>query len=69
NPVSKILTLELPVFQGENEVVVYDVTGKKMVEFWTLEGRLEVDMSGFGKGVYLVRVRNDEEVGVFRVVR
>ena len=70
NPVSNILTLELPTIQGESEVVVYDLAGKKVVEFFgVVEDRLEVDMSGFGSGVYLVSMKSREGVGVFRVVR
>ncbi|MEZ4887810.1 MAG: glycosyl hydrolase [Chitinophagales bacterium] len=66
NPVRHTLTLELPAVQGESEVVVYDLTGKKVAEFVALTERFEVDMSGFESGVYFFRVRNDEG---FRVVR
>ncbi|MGB0930824.1 MAG: Ig-like domain-containing protein, partial [Chitinophagales bacterium] len=41
NPVRHTLTLELPATEGENEVVVYDLAGKKVAEFFgVLEGKL-----------------------------
>lgn len=57
NPASSVVT-----FSGNNKevshILVFDLTGKKVEELYTLNGTAKLDVSNYKKGVYLYRVTN-----------
>ncbi|MEL6670559.1 MAG: glycosyl hydrolase [Bacteroidota bacterium] len=67
NPVSDVLTLELPF--GDNQVQVYDLQGKILDSFSTRSQQMEYDMSPYASGAYLFRVWNGGKMKMFKVMR
>ena len=67
NPVTDLLTLELPA--GLNEVVVYDLTGKMISRVKVLNESFRYDMSQFASGLYIFEIRNEDNVKAFKVVK
>lgn len=67
NPTEGRFQLEVPAGEVFN-VEVMDVTGKRVHHARTTGVRTDMDMSSFGKGVYMVRVSNDTHATVKRVV-
>ena len=72
NPTQGKLNLEFNIASGENySLKVMDMTGR-LVQ--TMNGRasigenlIELDMSGFAKGLYQLSIDNGEEIQVVRV--
>ncbi len=67
NPVSAVLTVELP--QGEAWVEVYNSAGQLVATAVKAENLLNIDMSDYAKGVYFVRVKQDNRLSQFKVLR
>lgn len=67
NPVSDFLKLKLP--QGENQIMVYDLTGHIMESTIVFEENHSFDMRNYQKGIYLFKVLNEGRVSVFKVVK
>jgi hypothetical protein len=41
-------------------ITVSDITGKKQIEIESAKGNIEIDLSGYSNGVYLLEFRNSE---------
>ena len=54
NPTSGMVTVEANIADGE--VIVFDVTGRQMVAASLADGRAELDLSAFAKGIYMARI-------------
>ena len=62
NPVDgEVLNIEL---KGENitEVAVYDVMGKLVLEQSTTKENLQLNLKGFNKGNYLLRIKSEDNI-------
>ena len=67
NPVTDWLQLELP--EGENHVTLFSITGQKLAE-QTVSARLHrMNFEAYPAGLYLVRVENDGQQKVIKVVK
>jgi len=65
NPVSNELQVKLIAIQGRSVVEVFDITGKKLTSTTINSSvasisNVKLDMSKHAKGIYLVRVTNNE---------
>ncbi|MEL6254594.1 MAG: glycosyl hydrolase [Bacteroidota bacterium] len=67
NPVDKVLNIELP--EGENEVKIYDVSGRQMEALKQSERLFTYDMSTYAQGIYFVQVRNGDKIANLKVVK
>lgn len=67
NPVTDILHVSLP--QGQNEIIVYSLTGQEVDRMIVREAQLDYDMSAFEAGIYLFKVRNGDRFEVFKVMK
>ena len=54
---------------NEGEVVVYDMLGKQMLTALVVEGRAEIDLSSFAKGVYVARISSDNGTSTIKLVK
>ena len=61
NPVSDLLTVELPV--GNCEVSWFDATGRLVAAEKGLGGNMTLNMEAFPAGLYLLRVRQGDKTG------
>jgi Secretion system C-terminal sorting domain/FG-GAP repeat len=65
NPTTGKITIEC---ENMERVEVVDITGKLVYEQLVLNDVLDIDISGFSKGVYFVKVSTADGVGVERIV-
>jgi hypothetical protein len=61
NPTNDKATLEVEGLTKEADVIVYDINGRKVKQYNLNAGqkKLEIDVKGFAKGVYNVKIVND----------
>ncbi|MBQ3688428.1 MAG: glycoside hydrolase family 97 catalytic domain-containing protein [Bacteroidales bacterium] len=50
NPAEDFITIE----NAENMILIFDINGKKVLEFKVVENKTEIDISGFKSGFYIV---------------
>lgn len=67
NPTHGIVTIEADVVDGE--VVVFDMMGKQVTKAALAEGRAELDLSAFAKGVYTARIIGANGATTVKVVK
>ncbi len=53
----------------DGEVVVFDLFGKQLLSTPLYEGRAELDLSDFAKGVYVARISNENGVTTVKLVK
>lgn len=66
NPVSNVLTIEGKELR---RISVYSVLGVKLYECETSNERVQIDLSAYSKGMYLVNVLSDEGVSTVKVMK
>lgn len=67
NPTSGMVVIESNVAEGE--VVVFDMMGKQVTKAALAEGRAELDLSAFAKGVYTARIIGANGATAVKVVK
>ena len=60
NPVSDVLTLQLPEAFQNAEVSIFDITGKLVLNKLLSLSQEAIDMSGFSSGMYLLNLQSNE---------
>lgn len=60
NPANDLVTLE--TVTGEKEISIYNYTGKVVYESRTSNGQVNINVSGFDAGIYVVRITFDDAV-------
>lgn len=67
DPVTDALNIELPA--GENQIVVYDLTGKQIASSVTSERLFVYNMSDLLSGMYFIAVMNGNRKAILKVVK
>ena len=67
NPTTGMVVVEANANEGQ--VVVFDMLGKQMLTATVVEGRAELDLGGFAKGVYMARISSETGTSTIKVVR
>jgi hypothetical protein len=67
NPVTSVLNLQLTA--PAKEIVVYSVEGKQVYSQNTASGNVEIDMSGFGPGIYFVKAIGQNETWTQKIMK
>lgn len=68
NPATNILNIQLPAVSSAAQVTIFDATGRQ-VYFNKLESsKTTVNVSGFSKGVYFVKIEDGNQVTTKKVV-
>ncbi|MEM6800839.1 MAG: glycosyl hydrolase [Bacteroidota bacterium] len=67
NPVTNRLTVELPI--GENEIKLYDLSGRLLDDIKVRGNDYSFDMEVYPKGIYFLRVKNANKRGILKVVK
>ena len=68
NPVKNTVTIETSV-SGESTLSVYNVSGQEMLTQQVGAGKTQLDLSGFAKGVYTIRLLTNNKVEVRKIVK
>lgn len=67
NPTSGMVVVESNVTDGE--VIVFDMMGKQVTKAMLAEGRAELDLGAFAKGVYMARIVGESATTTVKVVK
>ena len=67
NPTTGKVMVEANVNEGQ--VVVFDMLGKQMLTALVSNGRAELDLSAFAKGVYVARITSEAGTSTMKVVK
>ena len=67
NPASSSIMIEANANDGQ--VVVFDMLGKQMLTTSFVEGRAELDLSTFAKGVYVARISSETGTSTIKLVK
>jgi hypothetical protein len=68
NPAQQSFTVELPPQQNFN-LIVYDVTGRKVYQKTNAIGNVKVDCSDFNAGVYFIKAINERTVLTDKLIK
>ena len=67
NPTSDKVLVEINAVEGQ--VIIFDVLGKQMLTTSVVEGRAEIDLSTFAKGVYVARISSEAGTRTIKLVK
>ncbi|MEM8889088.1 MAG: Ig-like domain-containing protein, partial [Bacteroidota bacterium] len=67
NPVDNVLHVELP--EGENEIIIYDLSGRQLDALKKVGSLFSYNMSSFAQGIYFVKVRNGNQIARLKVIK
>jgi hypothetical protein len=65
---NKRFTIKLNNLRGESFVAIYNVIGVTVKKFKMTSNRVNVDLSEFSKGIYLVNISNNRRKLVKKIV-
>lgn len=69
NPVSDMLTVQLPIGTEKAEVSIFDYTGR-LVSLKTISSNdATIDIQSISKGIYMIRVATNSKIGVQRFIK
>ena len=69
NPVSNLLTIQLPVITEKTEVVILDLTGRLIKSKTITTNDTSLDVQKISNGIYVVRVTTSDKIGVKRFIK
>ena len=69
NPVRNILTVETLQSFGNSTLSIFNVNGQELLTQKVVSSKTQLDMSGFAKGVYTIRLLNNDKVEVRKIVK
>jgi hypothetical protein len=70
NPAGNFITIELPAYTKDKnaELTITTITGQVVFHLSINNQKSTIDVTGFAKGVYLVKVNNGDEVSMNRLI-
>ncbi|MFH0867457.1 MAG: T9SS type A sorting domain-containing protein [Bacteroidota bacterium] len=68
NPANSILTIQLKNADKKTLLEIFDISGLSLLKKETCEKNQSIDISGFTKGMYLIRIENDNKIGYKKFV-
>ena len=69
NPVSDMLTVQLPIGTEKAEVSIFDYTGR-LVSLKTISSNdATIDIQSISKGIYMIRLATNTKIGVQRFIK
>jgi hypothetical protein len=69
NPTRNILTIETIEITGKCTLSLFNVNGQEVFTQEVVSAKTQLDMSGFAKGVYTLRLVNNDRVEVRKIVK
>ncbi|MEI6683011.1 MAG: T9SS type A sorting domain-containing protein [Bacteroidota bacterium] len=69
NPVKNTLTVETSKTSGSSTLSVFNINGQEVLTQPVLSTKTQLDMSGYAKGVYTIRLLNNDKVEVRKIVK
>lgn len=69
NPVSDMLTVQLPTGTEKAEVSIFDYTGRLVFSKTISSNDNSIDAQSISKGIYIIRVASNAKIGVQRFIK
>jgi hypothetical protein len=71
DPANNKSTIELQGFNvnQKNIISIYNIQGLKIMDFPLLKDKIEIDISGLTKGIYILKIINSEKIQVSKFVK
>ena len=69
NPVSDMLTVQLPTGTEKAEVSIFDYTGRLVFSKTISSNDNSIDVQSISKGIYIIRVASNAKIGVQRFIK
>jgi hypothetical protein len=69
NPVSNLLTIQLPVNTEKTEVSILDLTGRLVKTKTTTTNDTSIDVQKISNGIYVVKVATRDKIGVKKFIK
>lgn len=69
NPVSDMLTVQLPTGTEKAEVSIIDYTGRLVFSKTISSNDTSIDVQSISKGIYIIRVASNAKIGVQRFIK
>ena len=69
NPVSNQITIENPLQTKDAIISIYNVQGQLLLQQKMEQEKTEINVGSFAKGIYIVKLNNDENIAVTRFVK
>jgi hypothetical protein len=67
-PSNSIITIEMPLVDGINQITVYSETGGIVNQQKSSEKMIQIDMSRLTKGFYFLKVQNNDKIRMEKIV-
>ncbi|MDH7446731.1 T9SS type A sorting domain-containing protein [Aquimarina sp. 2201CG14-23] len=68
NPTEGIFTIQLKDIEGESDITIYNIIGGVVKNFRTRESVIDMNMTGYSSGIYMVQVRNGNKQIVKKLI-
>jgi hypothetical protein len=65
NPAQDILNISISRLEQDAQLKIFDITGRLLMEKTLMSNKMQIDVSGFSKGVYIVEVQS-KKLGIAR---
>ncbi len=69
NPSKDIITISSPAINGNTFLSIFNVNGEKVIERQLQEPETRIDISALPRGVYFVRVRDEEMIEMEKIIK
>ena len=69
NPTSDMITVEYHQFTGIEKIVIFDITGKPLLDYRLSGVVSNVDVSAFSPGIYVIKVITQDQVLVQKLIK
>ncbi|MEI7980319.1 MAG: T9SS type A sorting domain-containing protein, partial [Bacteroidota bacterium] len=69
NPVKNLVTIEMPSGSSESTLQLYNTGGQEIIRKQIGSGQTQIDLSHLAKGVYTIRILNNNKTEVRKIVK
>jgi len=69
NPTSNTIIVEYQQFTGAEEITVFDIMGKPLLNYRLSGVMSNIDMSAFSSGIYFIRIVTEDRVFMKKLVK
>jgi beta-glucanase (GH16 family) len=69
NPATATFTLKIGSKNQETQAKIYSILGQEMDTFILKEPLNTIDISGYQKGIYFIKVKNEKETKTFEIIK
>ena len=71
NPTQDILHIDLLSIKDfqDSKIIIYDIQGQLLLQQTIKQSQIEINISSFAKGVYIIKVYNDNNIMVSKFIK